>query len=166
MSARGRRITLLGGLVLVAIGTTVWWAVVRFHSIPADWRLNDALIARLQGVGIGVVRIPLADVFPDRWDRVCFFGPYQGQEAIMRRSRIDITGTRAMVWAGRETAMTVMFFSESIVIAQRLDASRTFDLENDASDQQCGGRDSFIQARGISVKPYLDYSYRIKFVGR
>lgn len=155
-AARRWKKLMFWGIVLVLLGRCAYNNV----SLPSDWVLYETLVREAEKNPGKTIRLTLKDIYPGEWQKVCFYGRYQGREEILRRDGIDIAPTRARVWAGSESAMTFLFiYADGTIYAQRvtdgLDFASMLSSGHPALKlPSCGNRDSEIEMEAQTPKPY------------
>lgn len=159
-------LALLGGLMLLG------WFTYNNLSLSSDWALNEILSHEVEMHPKKPFRLKLKDIYPGKWQTVCFYANYQGREEIFRDSGIDIQPTRARVWAGSESAMTFLFIdADGTIHAQRISEGREFNSQGnegplESSLPSCGNRDSIVEIEANTGKGVSHYSLIFHPVGR
>lgn len=133
-------------LIYLVSGLSVFaWLAYLYMPLPSDSVLYDALLAETNKRPGVSLKLPVKELFPGRWVKVCAYGTYKGREEILRHSGIDIEHTRARVWAGGEHVSTFLFvYPDGSVAAQRIEGGLDFDF---AFNPSCGNKNSAVLLR-------------------
>ena len=128
-------------LIYLVSGLSVFaWLAYLYMPLPSDSVLYDSLLAETNKRPGVHLKLPVNELFPGRWVKVCAYGTYKGREEILRHSGIDIEHTRARVWAGSESASTFLFvYPDGSVVAQKIEGGLDFEFSFNPS---CGNKNS------------------------
>ena len=137
---------------LVIALTLLGWFAYNNVSLPSDWVLYKTLLRETEKHPGKTFRLKIKDIYPGAWQKVCFYGTYNGREDILRIDGIDIQPTRARVWAGAENAATFLFiYADGTMDAQRVEHGTMFDVRSRNSNlhtyplSSCGDSDSVVE---------------------